>query len=152
MPAAIRTGTVNPLERLDKAPQSGPWKRFSATTSTREKAELAQNAGADHVVEYDEFVDAVRRVTGERGADVVYDSVGKATFEDSLTALKVRGMLVHYATDRAELLWRARDLFDWIAKGELDVRIGGTYPLTEAGRAQADLDARRTAGKLLLLS
>jgi NADPH2:quinone reductase len=152
-----------------------------ATTSTREKAELATNAGADHVVGYDEFTDAVRRVTGERGADVVYDSVGKATFENSLAALKVRGTLVlygassgqvppfdpqrlitgslfltrptlvHYSADRAELLWRAGDLFEWIAKGELDVRIGGTYPLADAGQAQADLEARRTTGKLLLL-
>jgi NADPH2:quinone reductase len=152
-----------------------------ATTSTQAKAELATNAGADHVVEYDEFTDAVLRLTGERGADVVYDSVGKATFENSLAALKVRGTLVlygassgqvppfdpqrlisgslfltrptlvHYAADRAELLWRAGDLFEWIAKGELDVRIGGTYPLTDAGRAQADLEARRTTGKLLLL-
>jgi len=42
-------------------------------------------------------------------------------------------------------------VFDWIAKGELDVRIGGTYPLADAGRAQDDLAGRRTSGKLLLL-
>jgi NADPH2:quinone reductase len=62
-----------------------------------------------------------------------------------------RPTLVHYSADRAELLWRAGDLFEWIAKGELDVRIGGTHPLADAGRAQADLEARRTTGKLLLL-
>jgi NADPH2:quinone reductase len=153
-----------------------------ATTSTQEKAELARGAGADHVVSYDEFVEAVLRVTGERGADVVYDSVGKTTFDDSLAALKVRGMMVlyggssgqvppfdlqrlntggslfltrptlwHYVADRAELLWRTGELLEWIAKGELDVRIGGTYPLADAGRAQADLEARRTTGKLLLI-
>ena len=152
-----------------------------ATTSTQAKAELATNAGADHVVEYGAFTDAVRRLTGERGADVVYDSVGKATFENSLAALKIRGTLVlygassgqvppfdpqrlisgslfltrptlvHYSADRGELLWRAGDLFEWIAKGELDVRIGGTYPLASAAQAQADLEARRTTGKLLLL-
>jgi NADPH2:quinone reductase len=153
-----------------------------ATTSTTPKAELAQQAGADHVTTYGEFVEAVRRVSGERGADVVFDSVGKATFDDSLTALRPRGMMVlygassgpvppvdpqrlntggslyltrptlgSYAADRAELLWRAGDLFEWIAKGELDVRIGGEYPLEDARRAHEDLEARRTTGKLLLI-
>ena len=42
-------------------------------------------------------------------------------------------------------------MFDWIAKGELEVRIGGTYPLADAARAQEDLASRRTTGKLLLL-
>lgn len=62
-----------------------------------------------------------------------------------------RPTLAHYVADRDELLWRARDLFGWMAKGQLDVRIGGTYPLAEAARAQEDLAARRTTGKLLLL-
>jgi NADPH:quinone reductase len=53
--------------------------------------------------------------------------------------------------DSGELLWRAGDLFEWIAQGTLDVRIGGSYPLAEAGRAQADLESRRTTGKLLLI-
>ncbi len=53
--------------------------------------------------------------------------------------------------DRTELRWRAGEVFDWITKGELDVRIGGTYPLAEAARAQQDLASRRTTGKLLLL-
>jgi NADPH:quinone reductase len=153
-----------------------------ATTSTREKAALAQRAGADHVTTYDEFAEAVRRVSGERGADVVFDSVGKATFDASLSALRPRGMMVlyggssgqvppfdlqrlnsggslyvtrptlgHYMADRAELLWRVGDLFEWIAKGELDVRIGGEYPLADAARAHEDLAARRTTGKLLLI-
>ena len=62
-----------------------------------------------------------------------------------------RPTLVHYVADRAELLWRAGDLFEWIAKGELDVRIGGEYPLADAGRAHEDLAGRRTTGKLLLI-
>jgi NADPH2:quinone reductase len=153
-----------------------------ATTSSAAKAELATRAGADHVVTYDEVVDAVRRVTGERGADVVYDGVGAATFDDSLRALRPRGLmvlygaasgqvppvdpqrlnsggslfltrptLVNYVADRAELLWRAGDLFEWIAKGQLDVRIGGEYPLADAARSHEDLAARRTTGKLLLI-
>jgi len=153
-----------------------------ATTSTGPKAGLARQAGADHVTTYDEFGEAVRRITGERGADVVYDGVGKDTFAHSLAALRPRGMmvlygassgpvppfdpqrlnsggslfltrptLVHYLADRAELLWRAGDLFEWIAKGELDVRIGGEYPLADAPRAHEDLAGRRSTGKLLLI-
>ena len=62
-----------------------------------------------------------------------------------------RPTLVHYAADPAELRWRAGEVFEWIAKDELEVRIGGTYPLAEAARAQEDLAGRRTTGKLLLL-
>ena len=43
------------------------------------------------------------------------------------------------------------DLFDWIARGLLKVRIGGTYPLAEASRAHADMESRTTTGKLLLI-
>ena len=45
-----------------------------------------------------------------------------------------RPTLVHYIADRDELLWRAGDLFGWMAEGVLDVRIGGTYPLADAAR------------------
>jgi len=62
-----------------------------------------------------------------------------------------RPTLVHYIADADELRQRASDVLDWILKGELDVRIGGTYPLAEAARAQHDLASRRTTGKLLLL-
>ena len=133
-----------------------------ATTSGGEKAELALGAGADHVVGYDRFRDIVDDVTEGAGAHVVYNGVGKDTFDDGLAALRPRGMMVlygaasgqvppvdpqrlnsggslfltrptlaHYAADPAELRWRAGEVFDWIAKGELDVRIGGTLP---AGR------------------
>ena len=147
-----------------------------------EKAELALGAGADHVVGYDRFRDIVDEATDGAGAHVVYDGVGKDTFDDGLAALRPRGMMVlygaasgqvppvdpqrlntggslfltrptlaHYIADTAELRWRAGEVFDWIAKGDLDVRIGGTYPLADAARAQDDLAGRRTTGKLLLL-
>jgi NADPH:quinone reductase len=153
-----------------------------ATTSSTAKGVLAQQAGADYVTTYDEFVDMVDRITEDRGADVVYDSVGKTTFDNSLAALRPRGTMVlyggssgqvppfdpqrlntggslyltrptlgNYIADRAELLWRAGDLFEWIAKGQLDVRIGSEYPLADAPRAHEDLTARRTTGKLLLI-
>jgi NADPH2:quinone reductase len=153
-----------------------------ATTSSGEKAELARGAGADHVVGYDRFRAIVDEATDGAGAHVVYDGVGKDTFDDSLASLRPRGLmvlygaasgqvppfdpqrlnaggslfltrptLVHYIADTAELRWRAGEVFEWIAKGELDVRIGGTYPLADAARAQDDLASRRTTGKLLLL-
>jgi NADPH2:quinone reductase len=62
-----------------------------------------------------------------------------------------RPTLAHHIADAEELRWRAGEVFGWIAAGELDVRIGGTYPLADARRAQEDLAARRTTGKLLLL-
>jgi NADPH:quinone reductase len=65
-----------------------------ATTSSEAKAELARHAGADYVVGYDEFGATVGQVTQGRGADVVYDGVGKATFDAGLAALRPRGMMV----------------------------------------------------------
>ncbi len=66
------------------------------TVSTEAKAELARSAGADHVVLYEneDFETAVHKITGGRGADVVYDSVGRATFDKGLNCLRKRGMLV----------------------------------------------------------
>jgi len=64
------------------------------TTSTPEKAELARSAGADHVIGYADVPERVRELTGGRGVDVVYDGIGKDTFQGSLAALRVRGTLV----------------------------------------------------------
>lgn len=68
------------------------------TTSTEAKAELVRNAGADHVVLYtqEDFVAAVKRISGEKGVDVVYDSVGATTFHGSLKCLRPRGMMVSF--------------------------------------------------------
>src|SRR6266536_1924821 len=146
------------------------------------KGDLARQAGADHVAGYENFATVVREVTNGAGAAVVYDGVGQATFEDSLTALRPRGYmvlygaasgpvpplelqrlaaggslfitrptLVHYIAGREELLRRAEDLFTWIGRGDLEVRVGATHPLDDAARAHDDLGARRTTGKLLLL-
>lgn len=158
--------------------------RVIATTSTDEKAELARGAGAAEVVRYTEadIVAEVRRITDGRGVDVVYDGVGRSTFDAGLDCLRRRGMMVlfgassgpvppldpqvlnrkgslfltrpsltHYIASREELLERAGSVLDQVAAGRLDVRIGGRYPLEEAGRAHEDLQARRTTGKLLVV-
>jgi NADPH2:quinone reductase len=65
-----------------------------ATTSSPVKAALAKHAGADFVTTYEEFPAVVREVTGGRGADVVFDGVGQATFDASLSVLRPRGMMV----------------------------------------------------------
>jgi NADPH2:quinone reductase len=74
----------------------GAW--VAGTVSTPEKAELAKQAGADEVILYTEqdFESEVKRLTDGRGVDVVYDSVGKTTFDKSLDCLRPRGMMVLY--------------------------------------------------------
>ena len=62
-----------------------------------------------------------------------------------------RPTLGHYVATRDELLWRAGDLFTWIAAGELDVRIGAEFPLEEVAEAHRALEGRRTTGKVILL-
>ena len=149
-----------------------------ATTSTPEKAELARGAGADHTVGYDGFAALVEQLGG---AHVVYDAVGKDTFEAGMEVLRPRGMFVlygmasgpapeydpqrlqakslyltrpglpAYTATREELEWRASDVLGWVADGSLDVRIGGRYPLEQARQAHEDLEARRSTGKLLLV-
>jgi NADPH2:quinone reductase len=72
--------------------------RVIGTVSTEEKAKLARQAGADEVILYTQadFEAETKRLTGGKGVDVVYDGVGKATFEKSLNVLRPRGMLVLY--------------------------------------------------------
>jgi NADPH2:quinone reductase len=72
--------------------------RVIGTVSTPEKAELARAAGASDIVMYREqdVAEAVRDLTGGRGADVVYDGVGAATWQGSLASLRPRGMMVLY--------------------------------------------------------
>lgn len=158
--------------------------RIIGTTSTEAKAALAHKSGADEVVLYtkEDFQQAARRITGGEGVSVVYDSVGKTTFDKSLDSLRPRGYMVlfggasgpvapidpmilnskgslfltrptlgNYVNTRAELLSRAADLFAWAVKGELTVRAEHDYPLADAGRAQDDLEARKTTGKVLLI-
>jgi NADPH:quinone reductase len=68
------------------------------TVSTEEKRQLAKQNGADHVILYTEsdFVRETKKLTGDRGVDVVYDSVGADTFAKSLDCLRPRGMIVSF--------------------------------------------------------
>lgn len=68
--------------------------RVITTTSTDEKAKIAQAAGADYVLEYQGFAKKVREITKGEGVPVVYDGVGRDTFTGSLDSLAVRGTMV----------------------------------------------------------
>jgi len=157
--------------------------RVFGTVSTEEKAAIAREHGVDEAILYtqQDFETEVKRLTNGRGVDVVYDSVGKTTFDKSLNSLRPRGLmalfgqssgpvppfdpgilnakgslfltrpsLMHHVATREELLWRAGDVFNWIAAGKLKLRIDHTYPLADAAAAHRDLEGRRTAGKLLI--
>lgn len=83
--------------------------RVLATVSTEAKAELARKAGADEVILYsrEDFEEQTRRLTGGRGVNVVYDSVGQATFLKSLGCLALRGTLVSFGQSSGKI-----DAFD----------------------------------------
>ncbi|KAK4431672.1 2-haloacrylate reductase [Sesamum alatum] len=153
------------------------------TVSTKEKAAQAKEDGCHHVILYKEedFVTRVNEITSGKGVEVVYDSVGKDTFEGSLTCLKLRGYMVsfgqssgtpdpvplsalaakslfltrpslmHYTITRDELLQTASEVFTNLAAGVLRVRVNHTYPLSQAAQAHADLENRKTSGSVVLL-
>ena len=154
-------------------------------TSSEAKAGLVGAAGADHVIVHGGtpaiIPDEVRRLGDGAGANVVYDSVGVATFDASLASLRPRGTLVllgqssgpvppfeitrlsagsltlvrprlgDYVADRAELLWRAGDVFSWLSQGVIDLDVNDPIPLADAGRAHEALADRNRTGKLLLV-
>ncbi len=153
------------------------------TVSNDDKAARATAHGCDHAIVYtrDDFVEAVRALTGGRGAEVVYDGVGKDTFDGSLEALAMCGHLVsygnasgplppldilrlsaksatlsrpvlfHYTATRAELEETAHELFEVVRRGVIEIEIGQTYALRDAAEAHRDLEARTTTGSTVLL-
>src|SRR6186713_1018335 len=66
------------------------------TVGSDDKAEVARAHGCDHVLRYDDFAPCVREITGGKGVPVVYDSIGKTTFENSLKCLAPRGILASF--------------------------------------------------------
>ena len=158
-----------------------------ATAGTDDKCAIAMELGARHAINYSQYAqgqalaDAVREAAG-RGMDVVYDGVGKATFEASLASLRPRGLMAlyggasgqvppfdlqrlnalgslfitrpsigPYTATREELLWRAGEVFAAIEAGILEIEVHGRFALADAAEAYAQLEARATTGKLLVL-
>jgi NADPH:quinone reductase len=158
--------------------------RVIATAGTEAKADLARSAGASDVILYDreDWPAEVKKLTGGKGVDVIYDSVGQSTLLKGFDCLKVRGMMVFFGQSsgpvlqldplvlsakgslyltrptlasyvtREEIEWRTKDLFGWIAAGKLDLRIDKEYPLAEAAAAHKYLEGRQTTGKIILLT
>lgn len=93
--------------------------RVITTVSTKEKAELSREAGADEVVLYEEkdFEVEVKKLTEGKGVDVVYDSVGKSTFEKSLNCLRPRGLMALFGAASGPV--PAFDLIQLSSKGSL---------------------------------
>jgi NADPH2:quinone reductase len=141
--------------------------------STPEKRELAKNAGADEVFDYhwpelkvDVVYDSVGAHTFERSLKSLKPRGMMVLFGQSSGPVHpidpqilnrygslylTRPTLNAYVAAREELEWRAKDLLGWIAAGELDVRIGAGFPLSEAAKAQTALTERKTTGKTLLI-
>jgi NADPH2:quinone reductase len=125
--------------------------RVIATVSTDEKAKLAREAGADEVILYtqSDFEAETKRLTGGKGVDVVYDSVGKTTFEKGLNVLRPRGMMALFGgssgavppfdpivlTQKGSLFLTRPSLGNYIAtREELVARSGAVFGMMEAGK------------------
>lgn len=103
---------------------------------------------------FDGSLAALRR----RGVLVLYGAasgpvppVDPARLQATGSAYLTRPTLVDHIVTRDELVRRATDVLGWVSSGDLNLRIGHTYPLAEAARAHEDLQGRRTTGKLLLI-
>jgi len=154
-----------------------------ATVGSEAKAALARGHGADHVVLYgqEDVAAKVAEITGGQGVAVVYDGVGKDTFEASLKSLGRRGVLAtfgnasgpapaiaplelaakslfltrprlfDYIATTAELDESAAALFAVLASGAVKIEVGQTFPLAQACAAHEALEGRRTTGTTLLI-
>ena len=155
--------------------------RVIGVTSTEEKAKYVRAAGTDAVIvsTLAEISKEVRRITDGRGVSVVFDGVGKETFEANLDSLAPAGYLVIYGqssgyvppfdlmtlqekgslflTRTNALPWvkeypnYLEQFVLWVQQGRLTIRIAGTYRLADAAKAHAALEQRQISGRVLLL-
>ncbi|KAJ6444934.1 LOW QUALITY PROTEIN: putative quinone oxidoreductase [Purpureocillium lavendulum] len=151
------------------------------TASTPEKCELARSNGAGWTINsHDDVVAKVKEITGGHGIDVIFDGVGKATFDADLEMIAMKGHLISfgnasgavpplsilklgpknvklmrpvvngYVAERADLERYSAELFDLITSGKVNVAIHKTYALKDVAQAHQDIESRKTSGKLLL--
>ncbi|MFT4100950.1 MAG: quinone oxidoreductase [Burkholderiaceae bacterium] len=152
------------------------------TAGSEEKAELARAHGCDHTILYrkENVVERVREITGGAMVPVVYDSVGKDTFQTSLDCLQPFGLMVSFGNasgpvppmaltalkgslyltrptllvhtaNRANLDQMSGELMKLVSSGKIRIRIDQRYPLAEVARAHRDLESRKTTGSTLLI-
>lgn len=153
-----------------------------ATVGSDEKAEIVRGLGADHVINMrkESFAERVEQITGGKGVDVVYDSLGKDTFDGSLASLRTRGLMVSFGnttgavsvpnlgilTAKGLYLTRpsiypylsepeptraaAAQLFNLVMKGVLSINIGQRFSLEDAAKAHIALESRQTVGSTII--
>jgi NADPH:quinone reductase len=131
--------------------------RVIATVSTEEKANLAREAGADEVILYTQadFETETKRLTGGKGVDVVYDSVGKTTFDKGLNLLRPRGMMVLFGgssgavppfdlvalSQKGSLYVTRPTVANYIAtREELLARSGAVFAMIAAGKLKLRIE------------
>jgi NADPH2:quinone reductase len=152
------------------------------TVGSDEKAKLAKKFGCDHTIVYsrENVAERVKAITKGRGVDVVFDSVGKDTFQASMDSLRKYGLMVSYGnasgkvppldlsvlkgslfltrpslmayTDlRDELELTANDLVKLVASKKLVIPIDQTYAFADVQQAHRDLEGRKTTGCSVLI-
>ncbi|HEY5632129.1 MAG TPA: quinone oxidoreductase [Burkholderiaceae bacterium] len=152
------------------------------TAGSEEKAALARKYGCDHTILYREenIVERVREITGGKMVPVVYDGVGKDTFQASLDCLQPFGLMVSFGNasgavapmslmalkgslyitrpslmahtaNRANLEEMSADLIRMVSSGKVKIEIDQRYRLGDVVQAHRDLESRKTTGSTLLL-
>ena len=152
------------------------------TAGSEAKCALAKELGATHVINYtkEDFLPRVKEITGGKGVKVVYDSVGKDTWDKSMDCLQPFGLLASFGASsgppapfapavlakgslyvtrqtlfshiatRESTQAMADDLFDAVTSGKIKIRIDQRYPLDQVQQAHRDLEARKTTGCTIL--
>ena len=151
------------------------------TVGSDEKAEIARAHGCTHPIVHgrEDFVARVREITDGKGVPVVYDSIGRDTFDRSLQCLSPFGLMVSFGNasgpvppvslaalrgslyltrptgaphqeSRSNVDEMAADLFRMVSSGKVRIEIGRRYPLSETAQAHRDLAGRRTTGSTVL--
>ena len=152
------------------------------TAGSEEKAALARKYGCDHTILYktENVAERVREITGGKMVPVVYDSVGKDTFQASIDSLQPFGLMVSFGNasgpvppmpltalkgslyitrpslmphiaSRSNLEEMSADLMRMVSSGKVKIEIDQRYALADAAKAHADLAARRTTGSSVLI-
>lgn len=153
-----------------------------ATAGSDEKCQLALANGASHAINYrtEDFAAKVKAITGGQGVKVVYDSVGKDTWEGSIASLRRFGLMVSfgnasgpvpplslaalapkglyvtrpsvfvYAHSRSATQAMADDLFNVVSSGKVNIHIAQRYALEQVRTAHEALEARQTTGSTIL--
>lgn len=154
-----------------------------ATVGSDEKIAFVKSLGADHAINYrtHDFAAEVMRITRGHGVGVVFDSVGKDTFEGSVDCLEEKGLVVNYGTasgqveafalqrlhskslwvcrptlktyvsDRTNMLAMSREVFERLANPAFRIDIEAILPLSQAAKSHQMLESRQTKGAIVLV-